>query len=127
MATKDKIQVMQAFTEGKVIQVASRDLDNWSDLPSCEEPLWDWDHCKYRVKPINKMPRPYANSEEFLKAQKEHGPYLMSCGQYFFPVMIDCDKGVVFTDVIKNGFRSYFEIMRDKVWQDGSPCGITEE
>lgn len=45
MNTKEKIEVMQAFVDGKEIEY--RDSDIW--LPTTD-PIWDWDTCDYRIK-----------------------------------------------------------------------------
>ncbi len=49
--TKKAIEVMQAFVDGKKIQVkAKMDWDSMEDLVE-EEPLWDWQTFQYRIKP----------------------------------------------------------------------------
>jgi hypothetical protein len=46
---QEKIAVMQAFAEGKEIEVQNRGgaLRNWR---ACEKPAWNWPICNYRVK-----------------------------------------------------------------------------
>lgn len=54
--TAEKIAVMQAYIDGKVIEVSetfSAPHSNWSELPSGAVPTWAWDVCDYRVKPEN--------------------------------------------------------------------------
>lgn len=124
MTTKEKIEVMQGYLDGKIIQKLYD--DGWVDCSIEEEPDWDWD-CDYRIKPEPKL-RPYRNPEEFLQAQKEHGPYLRSgVAQYYLPIMVDMENGIVYADRYDVYFRTYEELMGQRVWQDGTPCGITEE
>ena len=56
MSTRDKIEVMQAFVDGKVIEyklwTTSEDPKNWRE---CLNPLWDWDVHSYRIKPEPKV------------------------------------------------------------------------
>jgi hypothetical protein len=47
MTTKEKIEVMQAFEDGKDIEHRSFKSAKWM---SCLSPVWDWTNYKYRVK-----------------------------------------------------------------------------
>lgn len=53
--TTDKIEIMQAYQQGKPIQYRElcREYCNWEDLESNEtyEPCWDWSSFDYRLKP----------------------------------------------------------------------------
>ena len=51
MNTKEKIEVMQAYLEGKVVQI--RYGQEWIDWDSEEfgEPEWCWDSDEWRIKP----------------------------------------------------------------------------
>ena len=49
MTIKQMIEVMQAYEDGKKIEVkAKRVDDNWSWTPY---PSWNWAACDYRIKP----------------------------------------------------------------------------
>lgn len=77
------------------------------------------------IKPKPKY-RPYNSSEEFLKAQKEHGMYLQSSedtGQYLLPTFI----GVSTVSFQDESQPTYEELLKEYAWQDGTPCGIIEE
>lgn len=49
MNTKEKIKIMQAFEDGKTIEIYERIYARWSDL-SVEEPYWNWGASDYRIK-----------------------------------------------------------------------------
>lgn len=51
MTTAGKIAVMQAYVDGKPIQIRAtrKNKSDWID--SYGEPHWDWDFFAYRVKP----------------------------------------------------------------------------
>lgn len=115
--TKLAIEIMQAYVEGKQIQFKYKENEVWSDIGS---PRWSFDVFDYRVKPEPKY-RPYANAEEFLKAQQEHGMYIKVNGIYVLPIRIAFDK------VEGKGDISYGYLLKNYQWQDGTPCGIMEE
>lgn len=51
MNTKEKIEVMQAWEDGKPIQYKTSIRDMWNDWEYSYEPNWNWEECKYRIKP----------------------------------------------------------------------------
>jgi hypothetical protein len=51
MDTKQKIEVMQAYLDGKVIQTRDVGFINWSDFSLNREPNWFFDKIDYRIKP----------------------------------------------------------------------------
>lgn len=118
---KHMSEVLKAYSEGEIIQVKVDDY--WST---------DRFHGKFNLRPFNYrvLPepkyRPYANAEEFLKAQKEHGLYLYDTTAkyliYDFPYEVEL-KGVTI-----DGAKPTFKQLCDRYkWQDGTPCGIIEE
>lgn len=70
--------------------------------------------------------RPYANAQEFLEAQKIHGPYIKMQG-YRLPVRV-CDNGIEldFAGIRRYSFLELVSGYLHVVWQDGSKCGIIE-
>lgn len=50
MSTAEKIKVMQAYLEGKQLQVRYHGHPTWGDHAD-PEPLWDWRIYDYRIKP----------------------------------------------------------------------------
>ena len=63
--TKEMIEVMQAYLDGKQIE-ESIDQKVWF---TCE-PIWNWAKCDYRVK--KKVYVPFDTAEEFLAAQRKY-------------------------------------------------------
>jgi hypothetical protein len=51
MTTKEKIAVMQAYLDGRPIQLRCNGGNggHWADLLS--EPMWTWGQDRYRIKP----------------------------------------------------------------------------
>ncbi|UCR75554.1 hypothetical protein PP742_gp70 [Alcaligenes phage vB_Af_QDWS595] len=50
MNTKEKIEVMQAFLNGKTIQIFTETV-GWVDWHQGADPNWNWDLDKFRIKP----------------------------------------------------------------------------
>lgn len=56
MTTKEKIEVMQAFVDGKTIQYKQKLSNQWHEwLHWDEEPYWSWSDTDYRIKPEPKI------------------------------------------------------------------------
>lgn len=55
-ATKKKIEVMQAFVDGKIIEALPIGYyDDWSSWSNAsDEPNWNWENLEYRVKESTK-------------------------------------------------------------------------
>lgn len=129
MATKEMIEVMQAYDRGEQIERRDRCGNNWFLSPV---PSWDWVQYDYRVKPKLTY-RPYKNAAEFLAAQKEHGMNIRrkGCNYYILPLYITdnmisiqyprSDGSVVSVD------KLYIDLLREYTWQDGTLCGVKEQ
>ena len=63
--TKEMIEVMQAYDMGEQIECFND--EQWKDV---NNPIWDWLHNDYRVKPNY---APFDTADEFLTAQRKHG------------------------------------------------------
>lgn len=52
MNTKDKIQIMQAWVDGKKIEMCNfNDRNNDNKWMDCNDPDWTWGVVDYRIKP----------------------------------------------------------------------------
>ena len=49
-ATNNKIEVMQAFAEGKTIEYISRTIGTDSNWRITTNPIWDWHNYNYRIQ-----------------------------------------------------------------------------
>lgn len=130
----EQIAILQAYKEGKTIQVHQGETKDGKPLwIHCANKCYDeneiacfnFQEQTYRVKPGSNL-RPYKSAEEFLKAQKEHGPWIDETpaqlgSEYCCPIWLT-NKSVGFT----HRTYSFSEIIKF-TWQDGTPCGIEEE
>lgn len=110
------ISVMQAYADGKEIQIRGSRNEVWRDWVLPDAPTWDWHNYEYRIKPEPKY-RPYANAEECFSDMQKHGGWMRhkSADGYLF--------------INRVSVRSSFEwLFESYVWvDDGSPCGVKEE
>lgn len=125
--TKHAIAIMQAYVDGKDIEY--KDYNDrsryWNEA---NFPNWNWFSTNYRIKPEIKY-RPYNCVEEFLQAQKEHGPYIKNLTlseHYYLPTEVFSN---INDDKFTVKFSDGIDITNDRLankeeWQrlDGEPC-----
>lgn len=53
MTTIKKIEVMQAYEDGKAIECKPQRSNEWKDMSAYTPttPVWNWEICNYRIKP----------------------------------------------------------------------------
>lgn len=126
--TKEEVKklstVLKAYSEGKTIQIRTKGCELWDNVKEWNE-SWDFEKFEFRILKQPKY-RPYANAEEFFKAQKEHGPYLRRGYDYFEIPLIVVNEGVRVLHCSTIHHYFWFD-MTDWTWQDGTRCAIMEE
>lgn len=113
-------EVLKAYSEGKTIQIHYS--EGWMPLSTTN--ILSVPIEKLRIKPELKY-RHYISTEEFLKAQKEHGPYLDVHSQtnHEFAIAQTIDN----CSILVSGARpTYRQLLERYTWQDGTPCGVLE-
>jgi hypothetical protein len=123
---KEYLSLVQAFADGKTIQILELTTNKWHDF-SCDELSFSLaPHC-YRIKP-NIILRPWLMEEVPVGALARHKNVLSK----FMILGVD-DKGILFPNfdeyVICLSFKNvmiYYEHSTDggKTWL---PCGVMEE
>ena len=130
--TKERIAVMQAYVDGKQIQVESSD-SKWADVP---EPSWSING-NYRIKPEPKY-RPFKNAVECWLEMLKHQPFgwvktianipeLHNISAIFpsaeFPVLlgIDLEEGEARESSLK--LSEMYDLY---TFADGAPFGVKE-
>lgn len=127
-STLDMIKVMQAYTEGKVIEVKRvRDLPpgaspEWTSAPFC--PTWNWAIFDYRIAPEPPKPkyRPYNDNELIglvgnrLK-YKQTGDVLLVLGALQTDVAIRLSFVAAPNQDGESLFNNFTHL-------NGSPCGV---
>lgn len=126
---KDRLQymidVMQAYKDGKEIEVRLAESETWTLVDW--KPLWDWVKFDYRVKPEPPKPqyRPFESAEEVMEAIKEHGliikPPFFTDGVRALIVEFNDTHIWYGTSSIPREYSYCFD--RDYIFADGTPFG----
>lgn len=119
--TKELLPIMEAYSEGKTIQIWDESESKWVDL---NEAVFCSSPDKYRIKPEPKY-RPFKNQEECWQEMQKHQP--------FGWVKNECDNIfniiAIFKESIKlNESSIYYSYCCKRFkFMDGTPCGIKED
>jgi len=133
MTTKEMIEVMQAYADGKGIERRCKhDLsEKWEDA---KDPGWNWNLFDYRIKPEKAEPRyrPYKDTDEMIADWDKRCNANTHWPEYGMPViwvkdtigykhlLVDYGDATVETSYEK---LSMSELLKGYTYLDGSPCG----
>lgn len=120
--TEKRIKVMQAFVDGKDVEVLN--TDKWELVSN---PSWS-PNTKYRIKPESKY-RPFESAQECIEEMKRHEPFGWVKGyKCFYNIVsvsnIDVSMANVSGDIVTLDF---IEVMEDNTFADGTPFGVKIE
>ena len=128
MNTKEKIKVMQAYENDKIIQIYVNDNVKWVDWVEKNEPKWNWDYYEYRIKP-EELYRPFHiifdDSRKILGkvVEPKRGKEVDSWVYTITGIRIDHDL-VHISSHAGEEWISYKRLFEEYVFGDGSPCGV---
>lgn len=128
---KELLPIIQAFAEGKPIEVFIN--NQWMDLPEDVDlrPIVG----TYRIKPTPKY-RPFKNADECWAEMLKHQPFgwiKKTCGHCnFLHIMELYSTGVIINNVdnfgsFRNFIKTYDYTFAKTTFADGTPFGIKEE
>lgn len=138
--TKEMIEVMQAYEDGKEIEYYSNLIGGW--VLFVGTPSWSWDKSDYRIKPEPKEPtyRPYESVAEMLCDYKRRVCKINNQPKNTMPLIwlkyIEHDEikrlviGFDMNDnqVLLNIWCDMSYLYRNYQYLDGTPCGrLVEE
>ena len=120
MTIDEMIAVLQAYKEGKTIEVGF--CGEWNEL---KEPIFDFTgKCGYRIKPEPHY-RPFQSAEEVMEAIKEHGGWVRYKKGGYYKITYFADEGVQISDASVDSYKKSFE---ELTFIDGTPFGkLVEE
>ena len=118
---KELLPIIQAFAEGKTIEIRSNSKYNPGEWIETTTPTFDIKSHEYRIKPEPKY-RPFANAEECWQEMKKHEPFgwirNKKTKEYELLQRVAPKNGVI--DQYACAFKRCF-------FADGTPFGIKEE
>ena len=120
---KELLPIIQAFAEGKTIQVRINNDSSWTDL--LDDKLEISNLYEYRIKSDPKY-RPFKTQEECWNEMLKHQPLgwvkEISCEMLYLINGISNESIVIMEDI-----NSFKEAMNIYEFKDGTPFGIKEE
>ena len=125
---QDRINLMQAYVNGKQIQFFNRLEDKWVDTI---DPTWSQFN-RYRVKPESNY-RPFINTEECWQEMQKHRPFGWikdkNDGHYSMVTTVDAaaGEGKKHIEISGGNIWTLSETMCDYTFADGEPFGINED
>ena len=122
---QDRIDLMQAYVDGKQIQFYSRLEDKWVDTI---DPSWSQFN-RYRIKPEPNY-RPFRNVEECWQEMQKHQPFGWikdkEDGHYTMVTTVDAAEGGKCISISGDHLWTLAETMNIFTFVDGTPFGIKE-
>lgn len=108
--TQEKIEVMQAFLQGKQIEISQNGQDNWEKYRT-KEPIWDWHKFDYKIEEEPQyIPFDFLDDLLGMKIKDEDSKY---------QITYQDSDGVG----IYHSFIPYKGLLEEYTLIDGSPCG----
>lgn len=106
--TKEKIAIMQAYEDGKKIEICRKTENVWYNAIL---PDWNWAACDYRIKSEPEcVPFTFEDADFLIGKSVRHKT------NNWVELITYCDK----TDTSS---CIYEDLLRDYTFLDGSPCG----
>ena len=118
---KELLPIIQAFAEGKTIQVRINNDSSWTDLLDTKLEISNL--YEYRIKPEPKY-RPFKTKEECWEEMLKHQPFgwIKSNGNDLYSIAsINCEGITTFA------YYRFLESFKKFTFIDGTPFGIKEE
>ena len=111
---KELLPIIQAFAEGKEIEIKPKEGTHWCTLKEDDIRYLDFKKCNFRIKPKY---RPFNNSKECWEEMLKHQPFgWVKCkNEDCYMVHIEVNNDFDF----KFCFKEY-------IFTDGTPFGIKE-
>ena len=126
---KKMLPIMQAFAEGKMIEIFNN--REWNDL-IIESPKFDCKPSCYRIKPEPKY-RPFRTRRECWDEMLKHQPFgwlksIKTARKVQISRVFELDNYVLITLTINDGFAySSNCVFNEYIFDDGTPFGIRVE
>lgn len=123
--TKKRIKVMQAFVDGKDVEVLN--TDKWELVTN---PSWS-PGTKYRIKPES-VYRPFENAQECIEEMKKHELFgwvkdKSDVGNFCSSITEVCCDGAVNFIKLRGNWLHPYAVFKYYTFLDGTPFGVKVE
>lgn len=119
MTTREKIEVMQAYEDGKEIEFRSAHTEEvWM---RCFKAIWNWEKFEYRVKPDPKPESEYVPYDSATEVEKDKWVVNRNTGVMYRIVTLDKNDNTVLLS--GNGWVYPSDLFKNFMYEDGTRCG----
>ena len=121
---KELLPIMQAFAEGKSIQMRTKNRP-WFDV--LDDKLEIGKIFEYRIKPEPKY-RPFKNQEECWNEMREHQPFgWVRYDDSITTIQNIAPEGIIVNDGIKTSSFYFEKCLMNMKFADDTPFGVKEK
>ena len=120
---KKLLPILQAFAEGKTIEVKTKEGSQWTTLEEDDIDYLDFKKCDFRIKPKPTY-RPFANAEECWNEMLKHQPFgwvILKALQIKRNIV---EVGDFIATVVEGEMPDYQEAFDNFTFADGSVFGV---
>lgn len=124
---KELLPIIQAYAEGKQIEIKTKEGKSWSTLEEDDIQYLDFKKCDFRINPEPKY-RPFKDAQECLEEMKKHIPFGWVKDKYsFYPIEM------IGTNFSKGWIKCYGiwmapeQIFKNATFLDDTPFGVKIE
>lgn len=134
---KELLPIIQAYAEGKQIEIKTKEGKSWSTLEEDDIQYLDFKKCDFRIKPEPKY-RPFRTVQECLSEMQKHQPFgwlkdknkdseLRNIQALTEEMSTTTDRVYLRGIRLIDGWHIFGEAIEEYTFADGTPFGILEE
>ena len=122
--TAECIKVMQAYTNGEIIEEKRFSFDHTEWVESID-PSWQWYKFDYRIKPRSKY-RPFKNAEECWQEMLKHQPFGWVKSTLFKDLALVKRVTTLYVEINRD-IIDYKDVLEKFTFADGTNFGVKVE
>lgn len=134
---KELLPIIQAYAEGKQIEIKTKEGKSWSTLEEDDIQYLDFKKCDFRIKPEPKY-RPFRTVQECLSEMQKHQPFgwlkdknkdseLRNIQALTEEMSTMTDRVYLRGIRLIDGWHIFEEAVEEYTFADGTPFGILED
>lgn len=134
---KELLPIIQAYAEGKQIEIKTKEGKSWSTLEEDDIQYLDFKKCDFRIKPGPKY-RPFKDTKECWQEMQRHQPFgwlkdknkdsELRNIQALTEEMLTIADGVYLRGIrLIDEYHIFEDAIKEYTFADGTPFGILED